>query len=93
VDLRGLKAHYPVLQSMRYETSQTFAVACRQQGLHGMLYPSAHHPSHSWVCLFGAGLGRTKKVTAIDLAQTGTGLLHKALVSAARSSQVPILRE
>jgi hypothetical protein len=38
VDLRGLEAHYPVLQSMRYETSQAFAVACRQQGLRGVLY-------------------------------------------------------
>ena len=93
VDLRGLEAHYPVLQSMRYETSQAFAAACRQQGLHGVLYASAQHPSHSCICLFVAGMDRTKKVAAVDLVQAGTGLLNKAVVLAARGSQVPILRE
>jgi hypothetical protein len=93
VDLRGLEAHYPVLQSMRYETSQAFAAASRQQGAHGVLYASAQHPSHSCICLFGAGIDRTKKVAAVDLVQAGTELLHKAVVSAARGSQVPILRE
>ena len=93
VDLRGLEAHYPVLQSMRYETSQAFAQACRQQGLHGVLYASAQHPSHSCVCLFGAGIDRTKKLEAAALVQPGTGLLHQAVVLAARGSQVPILRE
>nr|WP_315489345.1 RES family NAD+ phosphorylase [uncultured Rhodoferax sp.] len=93
VDLRGLEAHYPVLQSMRYETSQAFAAACRQQGLHGVLYASAQHPSHSCICLFGAGIERTKKVAALDLVQAGTGLLHKAVLLAERGSQVPLLRE
>lgn len=67
VDLRGLEAHYPVLQSMRYEASQAFAAACRQQGLHGVLYASAQHSSHSCICLFGAGIDRTKKMAAVDL--------------------------
>lgn len=93
VDLRGLEAHYPVLQSMRYEANQAFAAACRQQGLHGVLYASAQHSSHSCICLFGAGIDRTKKMVAVDLVQAGTELLHKAVVSAARGSQVPIMRE
>ena len=93
VDLRGLEAHYPVLQSMRYEASQAFAAACRQQGLHGVLYASAQHPSHSCVCLFGAGIDRTRKLGAVALLQPGTGLLHNAVVLAARGSLVPILRE
>ena len=93
IDLRGLEAHYPVLQSMRYETSQTFASACRQQELHGVLYASAQHASHSCLCLFRAGIERTKKIEANALVQSRTGLLHKAVVQAARGSQVPILRE
>jgi hypothetical protein len=93
VDLRGLEAHYPVLQSMRYETSQAFARACKHQGLHGVLYASAQHASHSCVCLFGAGIDRTKKLAAVNLVQAGTRLLHKSVVLAARGSQVPILRE
>ena len=93
VDLRGLEAHYPVLQSMRYETSQAFAQACRQQGLHGVLYASAQNPSHSCVCLFGAGIDRTKKLETVALMKPGIGLLHKAVVLAVRGSQVPILRD
>ena len=93
VDLRGLEAHYPVLQSMRYETSQAFAAACRQQGLHGVLYASAQHPSHSCACLFGSGIDRTRKLDAVALVQPGTGLLHRAVVVTARGSQVPIVRE
>ncbi|WP_342617481.1 RES family NAD+ phosphorylase [Rhodoferax sp. GW822-FHT02A01] len=93
VDLRGLETHFPVLQSMRYETSQAFARACRQQGLHGVLYASAQHASHSCVCLFMDGIDKTRKVTTEALVQPGTGLLLKAVVNAARGSQVPILKE
>lgn len=92
VDLRGLEAHYPVLQSMRYETSQAFAASCHQQGLHGALYASAQHASHSCLCLFGPGIDRTRKVSTAQLVQPGSGLLHKAVVLAARGSQVPILQ-
>jgi len=92
VDLRGLEAHYPVLQSMRYEASHAFAAACRQQGLHGVQYASAQHASHSCVCLFVAGQDRTRKVSAVRLTQAGTGLLHQAVVTAARRSQVPTLQ-
>jgi hypothetical protein len=92
-DLRGLEAHYPVLQSMRYETSQSFSSACRQQELHGVLYASAQHASHSCLCLFMAGIERTKKIETTALVQASSGLLHKAVVQAARGSQVPILHE
>ena len=91
-DLRGLEEQYPVLQSMRYDTSQAFALACAVQGLHGVLYASAQHPSHSCVCLFRACIERTRKLQATALVQPGTGLLHKAVVVAARGSQFPILQ-
>jgi RES domain-containing protein len=92
-DLRGLEERYPVLQSMRYETSQKFAQDCRQQELHGILYASGQHPYHSCVCLFKAGMARTKKVTAFALVEPGSGNLLKSVVNAARGSQVPIVRE
>lgn len=92
-DLRGLEEQYPVLQSMRYDTSQAFAQACAVQGLHGVLYASAQHPNHSCVCLFQAGIERTRKLQATALMQPGTGLLHQAVVAAARGSQVPILQD
>ncbi|OOG59257.1 RES family NAD+ phosphorylase [Polaromonas sp. C04] len=92
-DLRGLEERYPVLQSMRYETSQKFAQNCRQQGLHGILYASAQHPRHSCVCLFKAGIEQTKKLTAFALVEPGTGHLLGSAAIAARGSQVPIIRE
>jgi hypothetical protein len=92
-DLRGLEERYPVLQSMRYETSQKFAQDCQQQGLHGILYASAQHPRHSCVCLFKAGLEQTRKLTAFALVEAGTGNLLRSAANAARGSQVPILRE
>lgn len=92
-DLRGLEERYPVLQSMRYETSQKFAQDCKEQGLHGILYASAQHPHHSCVCLFKAGIDQTKKLTAFALVEPGTGNLLRSAANAARGSQVPILRE
>lgn len=92
-DLRGLEERYPVLQSMRYETSQKFAQDCRLQGLHGILYASAQHPHHSCVCLFKAGIEQTKKLTAFALVEPGAGNLLRSAANAARGSQVPIVRE
>lgn len=92
-DVRGLEERYPVLQSMRYETSQKFAQDCRRQGLHGILYASAQHPHHSCVCLFKAGIVQTRKVTGFALVEPGTGNLLRSAVNAARGSQVPIVRE
>jgi hypothetical protein len=88
-----LEERYPVQQSMRYETSQKFAQDCRQQGLHGILYASAQHPHHSWVCLFKAGIEQTRKLTAFALVDPGTGNLLRSAANAARGSQVPIVRE
>jgi RES domain len=92
-DLRGLEERYPVLQSMRYETSQKFAQDCRRQELHGILYASAQHPHHSCVCLFKAGMERTKKITSFALVEPDTGNLLRSVANAARGSQVPIVRE
>ncbi|MEC5213569.1 hypothetical protein RCH06_002122 [Polaromonas sp. CG_9.5] len=92
-DLRGLEERYPVLQSMRYETSQKFAQDCRQQGLHGILYASAQHPQHSCVCLFREAIEQTKKLTAFALVESGTDNLLRSVANAARGSQMPIIRE
>ena len=92
-DLRGLEERYPVLQSMRYDACQKFAQDCRQQELHGILYASAQHPRHSCVCLFKAGMERTKKVTAFALVEPGSGNLLESVAKAALGSQVPIVRE
>ena len=92
-DLRGLEERYPVLQSMRYETSQKFAQDCRLQELHGILHASAQHPHHSCVCLFKSGMERTRKLNSCALVERASGALLKSVVNAARGSQVPIVRD
>ena len=92
VDLRGLEEQFPVLQSMRYDTSQAFAQACVGQALHGVLYASAQHPRHSCAGLFQSGIERTRKVEVTALVQSGTMLLHKAVAVVAQGSEVPILQ-
>ncbi len=91
-DLRGLEERFPVLQSMRYETSQKFALDCRQQELHGILYASAQHPNHTCICLFKTGIERCRKLKTIAPVERGTGNLLVAVATAARGSQVPIIR-
>lgn len=93
VDLRGIEERYPVLQSLRYDATQSFAADCRQKDLHGIVYASAQHPYHSCVCLFRAGLDRARRIAVMPLVQQTTENLHKAVMTAARGSQVPIVRE
>lgn len=92
-DLRGLPEHYPVLQSLRYEHTQSLAAECRQQGLDGVIYASAQHLRHDCICLFESGMKQTKKTSLIPLVKAATDQLHKAVVAAAYGSQVPVIRE
>lgn len=93
VDLRGLEERYPVLQSLRYESTQSFAQDCRRQDLHGILYASAQHPYHGCLCLFKSGIEKMKRTSSTPLVKPGTEQLHKAVMVAARGSQVPIVRD
>lgn len=82
-----------MLQSLRYESTQSFAQDCRRQDLHGILYASAQHPYHGCLCLFKAGIEKMKRTSSTPLVKPGTEQLHKTVVVAARGSQVPIIRE
>lgn len=92
-DLRALPEQFPVLVSQRYELSQLTARTCRDQGLHGLLYASAQHPEHTCLCLFSEGISRMKRTSHVPLIQASTGALHKAVVLAARGSQVPLISD
>lgn len=92
VDLRGLEEQYPVLQSLRYESTQGFAADCRQSNAHGVLYASAQHPHHGCVCLFKEGIDRMTIATSVPLLQPGTGRLHRSVLLAAHGSQVPVIQ-
>ena len=92
VDLRGLEERYPVLQSLRYETTQAFATSCRQGGAHGIIYASAQHSTHACICLFPEGVARMVRSANTPLVQPGTERLHRSVVLAARGSEVPIIQ-
>lgn len=92
VDLRGLEERFPVLQSLRYESTQAFAADCRREGAHGVLYASAQHPYHGCVCLFEEGIARMARTGNTPLVQTGTGRLHRSVMLAVHGSQVPIIQ-
>ncbi|RYH65635.1 MAG: RES domain-containing protein [Alcaligenaceae bacterium] len=91
VDLRGLEENYPVLQSLRYETTQAFAADARKAWAHGVMYASAQHPYHSCICLFQRGVARMTKTSSAPLVQTGSDRLHRSVVLAALGSQVAIV--
>jgi hypothetical protein len=92
VDLRGLEERYPVLQSLRYESTQAFAADCRRSAAHGVMYASAQHPYHGCVCLFKEGIARMTKISSVPLVQRGTQRLHRSIALAALGSQVPIIQ-
>ncbi|MDP3230760.1 MAG: RES family NAD+ phosphorylase [Acidovorax sp.] len=91
VDVRGLEERYPVLQSLRYESTQGFAADARKAGAQGVMYASAQHPYHSCICLFKRGIASMTKVTNIPLVQPGSDRLHRSVMLAALGSQVAIV--
>jgi hypothetical protein len=90
-DLRGHEEPFPVLQSLRYTTTQQLAQDCAHHGLHGVLYASAQHPHHSCLCVFVSGIALMRRLTNTPLVEPGSLRLHKAVVNAAHSSRVPLL--
>lgn len=93
VDLRGHEESFPVLQSLRYETTQHLAQDCFEQGMHGVIYASSQHPYHSCICLFANGITEMRRRAVTPLVEPKTQRLHKSVVNAAHGSRVAILGE
>ena len=91
VDLRGLEENYPVLQSLRYETTQAFAADARKADAHGVMYASAQHPYHACICLFERGVASMTKVSSTPLVQPGSDRIHLSVLRSALGSQVAIV--
>ncbi len=90
-DLRGHEEPFPVLQSLRYATTQQLAQDCAHYGLQGLLYASAQHPHHSCLCIFSSGITLMRRLTITPLVEAESLRLHKAVVNAAHGSRVPLL--
>lgn len=89
-DLRGLAEPYPVLQSLRVVQTQELAADCRAEGLDGVVYASAQHPTHTCVALFQSGITRLSKRSSQRLVKPGTNRLLKVLQMAIWRSGVPL---
>ncbi len=91
VDVRGLAEPFPVLQSLRYATTQGFAAEFHQAGAHGVLYASSQHPLHGCICLFPDGVAHMSKVSSLPLVKPGTDRLHRSVVDAALGAQMTVV--
>ncbi|RYH46716.1 MAG: RES domain-containing protein [Alcaligenaceae bacterium] len=90
-DIRGLEERFPVLQSLRYGSTQAFARDCRRQDLDGVLYASAQHPRHQCLCVFEKGIAALRRLTKAPLVEPGSDRMHHSVVAAAIGSQIPIV--
>lgn len=91
VDLRGHEESFPVLQSLRYEHTQSLADDCYKLGMQGIVYASAQHPYHDCLCLFENGLASMRKINSTPLVEPQSNRFLKAVVNAAHGSLVPII--
>lgn len=91
VDLRGHKESFPVLQSLRYEHTQSLADDCYKLGMQGIVYASAQHPHHDSLCVFENGLASMRKISSTPLIKPKSNRFLKAVVNAAHGSRVPII--
>lgn len=91
VDLRGHEESFPVLQSLRYEHTQSLADDCYKLGMQGIVYASAQHPHHDSLCVFENGLASMRKISSTPLIEPKSNRFLKAVVNAAQGSRVPII--
>lgn len=89
-DLRPHVSTWPFLQSLRYAITQQIAADAHEQGFEGVMYRSAQQYGQDCLALFGAALGALKLVRRVPLVDAEGGV-HRAVASAVRGSQVPLV--
>lgn len=90
LDLRQLAESYPLLQSLRYEQTQSLAFESFNAGHQGVIYASAQQAEHACICLFPAGIVALKRQQQQPLVKPGTRRLLHVVLDAARRSGVPV---
>lgn len=87
VDLRGSAHDWPVLQSLRYDTTQELATGAVKLGFDGMVYKSAQRFDADCYVLFGqVALASVQAVDLVTLTEPTLGTPHRAVVDAIRGS-------
>jgi hypothetical protein len=89
LDLRPHANQLPVLQSLRFASTQALAIDARAVGYRGLIYRSAQRYGSDCFAIFGAeALSTLRLVGRARLVHADTGGLHRAVVDAIRGSKV-----
>ncbi|CAN5294838.1 hypothetical protein BH11PSE9_BH11PSE9_04060 [soil metagenome] len=90
LDLRPHAATWPVLQSLRYASTQMLAHDARRQGFEGVVYRSAQQHGRDCYALFGDAMNSLRAISKTPLLEPKTGALHRAAAIAIRGSQISL---
>lgn len=91
LDLRPHANPWPVLQSLRYTSTQALAASAHAAGYQGVIYRSAQQYGADCYAIFGAGPLRTLRlVRRAPLVHKVSGALHRAAADAVRGSRIPL---
>lgn len=91
LDLRPHANQWPVLQSLRYASTQALAASAQSAGYQGVVYRSAQQHGADCYAVFGPALQALRVVRRARLVHQVTGALHRAVADAVRGSQVPLV--
>lgn len=89
LDLRPHASSWPVLQSLRFSTTQQLAAQALTAGFEGIVYRSAQQYGQDCYGVFGASLSAFKLVWREALMLSG-GAMHQALATAIRGGQITL---
>ncbi|MFK4706182.1 hypothetical protein ABIC83_003021 [Roseateles asaccharophilus] len=91
LDLRALATAWPVLQALRFASTQELAVSVRDAGFAGIIYRSAQQAGMDAMALFGAHLKALRLAWSEPLVEPGTGNLHSLIADIARGAELAVL--
>ncbi len=90
LDLRPHAASWPVLQSLRYASTQMLARDAHEHGFDGVVYRSAQQYGRDCYALFDEALNGLRVISKTPLREAQTGALHRAVAAAVKGSQIPL---
>jgi hypothetical protein len=91
LDLRPHASSWPVLQSLRYRSTQELAKDARDLGYTGIVYRSAQQFGSDCFALFGPAAMSSLRQESKHTLVSPAGALHRAAAAAVRGSQIPLV--
>jgi len=90
LDLRPHANAFPVLQSFRFDVTQSISTQVHAAGYDGIAYRSAQQFGADCYALYGDAMRALRAASRAPLLQPGTNALHRAVAAALRGSQIPL---